>query len=338
MYSRDDVKWMRRALSLARRGLGSTSPNPMVGAVIVNNGSLAGSGYHKKAGEAHAEVNAIADAGVLCRKSTLYVTLEPCCTFGRTPPCTDAILKAGISKVVIGCTDPNPLHAGKGIEILKNAGLEVVCGVEEEQCRRLNEAFFKWISTSMPFVLLKLAVTLDGHIATASGESRWITGEIARKRVQKLRMWADAVMVGGETVRKDKPSLTVREYPCAKQPRRLVASRKMTKDELALYMTGETPEIVAPDSKDAWLSLLQRLGAEKVTSLLIEGGGELAASALAAGIVDKVEMHMAPKILGGKNSRPCVGGPDPDSLNSALNLKDTTVFRLGQDICISGYL
>ena len=187
----EDVRWMKRALKEALKGWGTTSPNPLVGAVIVKNGSLLGAGYHAKAGQAHAEVNAIAAcSGKSLRGATIYVTLEPCCTWGRTPPCTEAILKTGISRVVFGCTDPNPKHAGRAAEILRARGVQVTFPVCEEQCRRLNEPFFKWISTGRPFVLLKMAQTLDGKIATAGGISQWITGKVARQRVQKLRMRA----------------------------------------------------------------------------------------------------------------------------------------------------
>lgn len=331
---------MLEALALAERAWGRTSPNPMVGSLIVKNGRIVGRGFHERAGAPHAEVNALKDAGDKAQGADLYVTLEPCSTTGRTPPCTEAIIKADVKKVFIGSLDPNPKHAGAGVDILRKAGIDVVSGIEEEKCRRLNEAFFKWIVTGKPFVLLKMAMTLDGKIATASGDSKWVTGPIARSRVQKLRQWCDAIMVGGETVRQDHPSLNVREpsdWPC--QPRRFVASNKFSEKELFEIMpSGRKPELARPSSESAWNELLLRLGSENVTALLIEGGGELAASALSAGVVDKVEFHIAPKILGGRNSRAVVGGADPGALAKALELKEVSVEKLGADISVTGYL
>ena len=207
---RSVIEYMPQALELAKLAWGRTSPNPMVGALIVKHDRIIGRGYHRKAGTPHAEINALADCRHSPAGATLYVTLEPCSTYGRTPPCTDAIIKAGISRVVIGCLDPNPKHAGKGVEILRRAGIEVEYPVLEEECLRLNEAFFKWITTGTPFVLLKMAMTLDGKIATVDGDSQWVTGVGAREEVQVLRQWADAIMVGGETARRDHPALTVR--------------------------------------------------------------------------------------------------------------------------------
>lgn len=333
----NNKKWMLRALSLARRGAGFTSPNPMVGAVIVRGGRLVGEGWHRRRGAPHAEINAIKDAGGKVRGATLYVTLEPCCTHGLTPPCTDAIISSGIRKVVVGCLDQNPKHKGRGIEILRKAGIDVEYPVEEDKCRELNEAFFHWIETKLPFVLLKLAMTLDGKIATAGGSSKWITGPEARRRVQKLRQWADAILVGAETVRADHPQLTVRDFKKLKQPRRLVASTKMTEAELLRLMPeGLKPEIVKAKGREGWINILTKLGKEEVTSLLVEGGGELASSLLNAGVVDKIEFHVAPKILGGRNSCPAVGGTDPASLEKALKIEDIQVRRIGGDLCITG--
>lgn len=337
-----DRLYMREALALARMGWGLTSPNPMVGAVIVRDGAIIGRGYHFKAGEAHAEVNALSDVtrhGGDPRGATMYVTLEPCCTTGRTPPCTEAIIAAGIGRVVIGSLDPNPHHAGRGLEQLEAAGIEVAVGVEQTACSELNRAFFKWIVSGKPFVVLKMAMTLDGKIATASGESKWITGPEARRRVQKLRRWCDAIMVGGETVRLDRPNLTVREpesWP--RQPLRLIASRSMDDEELAEYFPDGNVERVEPETTEEWHSLLIRLGARGVTCLLIEGGGELAAAAIDAGAVDMVEFHIAPKLLGGRGSRPVLGGNNPDSMEFARKLHNVKVTHYGEDIAISGYL
>ena len=338
MTVNSDSKYMSLAISLAKRAWGQTSPNPMVGAVIVKNAKIAGKGYHRKAGDPHAEINAINSSNGNIRGSTLYVTLEPCCTFGKTPPCTDAIIAAGIKKIVIGCLDPNPRHAGKGADILKRAGIAVVVGIKEKECIELNEAFFHWITTERPFILLKMAMTLDGKIATQDGKSKWITGPAARRRVQKLRQWADAIMVGAETTRTDKPSLTVREFRKIKQPRRLIVSRKLTKKEaLKLLPKGENPEIISASCRHEWIKELKRLGKEGVVSVLAEGGGELAAALLEAIMVNKIEFHIAPKILGGRNSRPVVGGENPLSLGEAFNLQRTSVRKIGDDLCISGY-
>jgi diaminohydroxyphosphoribosylaminopyrimidine deaminase/5-amino-6-(5-phosphoribosylamino)uracil reductase len=336
---RDDAsKYMLEAVALAEKAWGMTSPNPLVGAIIVKDGAVIGRGFHKQAGTPHAEINALADAGELPQKADLYVTLEPCSTYGRTPPCSEAIIRAGIGRVFIGSTDPNPVHAGRGAEILRNAGIEVITGIEQSACDALNEAFFKWITVKTPFVLLKMAMTLDGKIATENGQSKWITGPAARQRVQRLRQWADAILVGGSTARLDHPSLTVRDLPGWRQPRRLVASKTLTAEELkGLLPEGNIPEIIKAATPLEWQAEMCRLGSENVTALLVEGGGELAATVLAAGIVDKVEFHIAPKILGGRNSRPVVGGANPSSLAEALALKNISVSNIGEDIVITGY-
>ena len=285
----NDEFYMRHAAELARRALGETTPNPIVGAVIVRNGEIIGEGWHHKAGCPHAEIEAIRSAnGANLEGSTIYVTLEPCSSWGRTPPCTDAVLREKFARVVIGCPDPNPKHAGRAVELLRSHGVEVTACVLEEECRKLNEAFFKWVTTGKPFVLLKLAMTLDGRIATQAGKSQWITGPDARRRVPQLRRWADAVMA-------------------------------------VLKNAAE------------WETFLTGLGKRPFVSLLLEGGGELAASALNAGIVDKIEFHYAPKILGGRNSRPGVGGPDPLTLSEAFPIENMSVRQLGADIAVTGY-
>jgi len=308
--------------------------------VLVKNGKVVGRGYHHRAGEPHAEVNAVLDAGRAARGATLYVTLEPCCTHGRTPPCTGLIVETGIGEVVIGCLDPNPEHSGRGVKILRKAGVEVRIGVLEKECLRLNEAFFKWIAAGIPFVTLKLAMTLDGKIATATGESKWISGPQARQRVQRLRMAADAVMVGAGTARADRPSLLVRTKGWWRQPRRLVATKSMDAAKLKSLMPsgGPDPEPVRASGRSQWTKILRRLGNENVVSVLVEGGGELAADLLRSGVVDKLELHVAPKILGGRNSRSAVAGPDSKSLDKALQVKEMECGRLGTDLIITGYL
>ncbi|MBR1951635.1 MAG: bifunctional diaminohydroxyphosphoribosylaminopyrimidine deaminase/5-amino-6-(5-phosphoribosylamino)uracil reductase RibD [Lentisphaeria bacterium] len=336
-----DSGYMRRALELAERACGMTNPNPMVGAVLVRDGKIIGEGYHHRAGEAHAEVNAFADAekrGESTEGSTLYVTLEPCSSYGRTPPCTERILNSGVKRVVIGCLDPNPKHNGKAVAILEKAGISVSSGVEEAACFQLNRAFFCWISTGKPWVVLKMATTLDGKTAAPSGDSFWVTGELARARVQELRRMSDAIMVGANTVRLDHPKLNVRipeSWP--RQPLRLVASGSMTEDELATYFPDGNAELADPAS-EGWENFLLRLGKRKIMMLLLEGGAELAGSALSAGAVDHVEFHIAPKILGGRNSHPAVGGEDPGKMLDALALENVKVSRYGDDVAVSGDL
>ena len=341
MSADSDAIHMREALELALLGWGLTNPNPMVGAVLVKNGMVVGRGYHHRAGEAHAEIEALRDArehGVDPRGGELLVTLEPCSTTGRTGPCTGAIIAAGVRRVVIGGMDPNPAHAGRGARLLREAGIEVCSGILERECAGINYSFFKWIVTGRPFVMLKLATTLDGRIATASGSSRWVTGPEARKRVQRLRRMADAVMVGGGTMRCDRPRLTVREpedWP--RQPLRVIATRRgVPEDELArLFPDGRVETVNLPDRR-SWNDFLSLLGERKMVNLLIEGGGELAASALAAGVVDRVEFHIAPKILGGRDSRPAVGGDSPEFMDAAIKLENISVERCGDDVIVSG--
>ena len=337
----DDRGWMRHALKLAARAWGRTSPNPLVGAVVVREGELVGAGYHHRAGEPHAEVNALAAAGAAARGATLYVTLEPCSTHGRTPPCTAAVLAAGVCRVVVASRDPNPKHQGRGIELLRAAGLTVDVGVEAAAAAALNEAFCCWVRERRPYVLLKLAMTADGKIATPAGESQWITGPAARRRVQRLRQWADAVMVGGETARRDDPSLLVRtprDWP--RQPLRLIASRSgRLPPTLKVLTDGRAPtRVVHADTPADWLALLRQLGAENITALLVEGGGDLAAELLAAGVVDQLALFIAPVLLGGRRSRPVLGGADPASLAAAHRLHDTRVTRCGPDFLLTGYL
>ena len=338
-----DSNCMNEALALAKLGWGHTNPNPMVGAVVVSEeGKIIGRGYHAKAGGPHAEVNAIQDAlrrCGSCENGTVYVTLEPCCTTGRTPPCTDAIIAAGLKRVVAGSLDPNPKHAGKGIEILEQHGIRCVTGVMQDECIELNRPFFKYISTGKPFVILKMAMTLDGKIANPDCSSKWITGPEARSRVQQLRRLADAIMVGGGTLRADKPNLTVREPEgWWRQPRRIIVSGSMSDDDVAGYFPDGNVFRVAPASAGEWQDLMTQLGKEECMVLLVEGGGELADTVLKAGIVDYVEFHIAPKLLGGRNSIPVLGGDHPGDLADALKLHRVKIERYGDDIAVSGYM
>ncbi len=333
---KDDRYWMRKALHLAERGIGTVSPNPMVGAVIVKQGRLLGQGWHVRPGEAHAEINAIRSLKNpgSCKNATIYVTLEPCSSWGRTPPCCDALIRYGFSRVVIGSIDPNPKHAGNAVALLRSHGIEVVTDVEKKACDHLNRSFFKWIQTGKPFVLLKMAETLDGKIACANGCSQWITSAPARKRVQKLRLQADVIMAGGETYRVDHPRFTVRQEDgtVIKTPRRIIVSNH---PEKLVFPDGSWETAALPTPGD-WQDFFARLGEENVTNVLLEGGGELAASALAADIVDEVEFHIAPKILGGRDSRTAVAGENPLDLQNAYHLKNMEVKKVGCDLVIRG--
>jgi diaminohydroxyphosphoribosylaminopyrimidine deaminase/5-amino-6-(5-phosphoribosylamino)uracil reductase len=373
-----DELFMRQALQLARRGFGTTSPNPMVGAVLVRRGQVIGRGWHRRAGLPHAEIEALRDAeqrGHNPRGATLYVTLEPCCTQGRTPPCTDAIKAAGIKRVVVGATDPNPKHAGHGFKILRRAGITVVTGVLAADCARLNEAFNHWIVHRTPLVTVKAAMTLDGKIATASGESKWITGEKARAYGMKLRRGSDAILVGVNTILADNPSLTVRGRRAESGMRkrqnslwrivldslaRTPLNAKVVADEFA----GLTTIVVsdrAPKSRVAELAkrvdvrvapgreskttnpktqielrwLLRTLGAENVTSLLVEGGGEVNASFLLGGFAQRVAFFYAPKILGGRDSRKAVAGDGAAKLSDVIPLEELKWQRLGDDLLLT---
>lgn len=336
----EDIFYMKKALALAGKGLGSVSPNPMVGALLVKDGVVIGEGWHIRAGEGHAEVNAFADAakkGNDVKNAVLYVTLEPCSTTGRTGACTDVILASRVKKVVIGCLDPNPKHAGRAVKILEDAGIEVIFPVLEKECQLLNEAFFHWITTGKPFVLLKIAQTLDGKIACFNGNSQWITGKEARKRVMELRLWADAVVTGGNTFRKDHPRFTVRdeEGNVKKTPRRFIVTRDV--NEMKKWIpAGENWECVSLENSQAWDLFLTDLGSRNIVSILLECGGTLAASALEAKAVNRIEFHIAPKILGGENSFLSVAGRSPEELNEAYLLKDVEYVPYGNDLAFCG--
>jgi diaminohydroxyphosphoribosylaminopyrimidine deaminase/5-amino-6-(5-phosphoribosylamino)uracil reductase len=365
-----DIDFMRQAFRLARRGYGSTSPNPMVGAVLVHHGKIIGRGWHHRAGEPHAEIEALRDAqkrGLSPRGATLFVTLEPCCTHGRTPPCTEAIKTAGVKRVVVGATDPNPKHAGKGFAILKRARIEIVHGVFGNECAKLNEAFNHWIVRRTPVVTVKTAMTLDGKIATASGESKWITGAKSRAHGMKLRLGSDAILVGINTILADDPSLTARVVQSSKfkvqshRLRRIVLdskartplSAKVVGDEFACLTTIVVSKfapkklvaalakrvnvLVAPVSKSAidvrWL--LKKLGGENVTSLLVEGGGEVNASFLLGGFAQRVAFFYAPKILGGRDARKSVAGEGVKSLEDMVRLREVEWRKLGEDLLLT---
>ena len=361
------IAFMQRALGLARRAKGRTSPNPLVGAVIVKDGKVIGEGYHQKAGSPHAEVHALNAAGEGAKGATLYTTLEPCCHWGRTPPCTEALIRAGIAQVYVAEVDPNPSVAGKGVRLLQNAGINVHVGVLRQEASDLNEVHRKYIQTGRPFVILKTAMSLDGKIATASGESQWITSEASRQRGHEVRDAVDAILVGRRTVARDNPSLTTRLQNGEGQDaiRIVLDSHGRTRPDARIFnpdseagvIVAVTPEappenvdalekvgaevITVPDAHGqvCFKRLMEILGKREITSVLIEGGSQINAAALAAGIVDKVMCFIAPKLIGGQNAPGPIGGVGIHSLTEAANLRRIRVTPMPEhDILIEGYL
>ena len=362
----NDHKYMQQALDLAAKGRGRTSPNPMVGAMVVKDGRVMGRGYHQRAGSPHAEVNAIDDAGDRTRGATIYVTLEPCNHFGRTPPCTRKIIDAGIRRVVVAMTDPNPDVQGGGTETLRGQGLDVTTGICEKEARTLNEGFITWVTTGKPFVIVKCAATLDGRMATRTGDSRWVTGPASRRFVHRIRHGVDGIMVGVETVKKDDPSLTTRlEGETGSDPTRIILDTRLSIPLTAkmLHQTSHAPTWVvcgtdaSTDRRTALektgarvitaslkagridlSALMKQLGAMGITSLLIEGGGTVIGSAFAADIADKICFFYAPKILGGDDGVPICRGAGPESMKQSISIHDLSVFRFDADVMIQGYL
>ncbi len=356
---------MRRALALAQQALGTTSPNPAVGAVLVRNGQVVGEGLTQPAGQAHAEVVALRQAGELARGATLYVTLEPCCHHGRTPPCTQAIIDAQVGEVHFSTIDPNPLVAGKGREELQKAGIQVVVGDEGKAARKLNEAYFKFITTGIPFVTAKFGASLDGKIATRTGDTRWITGEAARREAHRLlRATSDAMMVGIGTVLADDPQLTARDpdgHPLPRQPLRIVvdstgrtpASSRLLQEPGSVLVAGaripqerakalslagaQVSQFPAENGSVDLKALLAYLGQRDITSVLAEGGGTLLGSLFDHGLVDKVVAFIAPLIIGGVGATPAVGGLGSATLGEALRLQDVHTEQIGEDIMVVGY-
>jgi len=362
----DHEFFMQLALDLAEKGRGFTAPNPMVGALVVKDGKVVGQGYHQALGGPHAEVNAIAAAGEAARGADLYVTLEPCNHTGRTPPCTEKILAAGIRRVIMAMADPNPNVAGGGRGYLQGRGVEVLSGICEPRARQINEVFVKFACTRRPFVVLKCAATLDGRIATRTGDARWVTGEQARGLGHRLRHWLDSIMVGVKTVRADDPSLTTRldDLP-GRDPVRLILDthlktpvgakmlRQQSESDTIIFCKSSAdptrrralaaagarvmavPEKAGRIDLAALMTVLGQLG---LTSLLIEGGAEVSAAALAADIVDKIYFFYAPKILGGDDGVPICRGPGPELMRQCKPVKDLEVRRLGEDVLVAGYL
>ncbi len=354
-----DTKYMKRALTLARKGIGRTSPNPAVGCVIVKNGAVIGEGWHRKAGEAHAEINALAMAGAESRGADVYVTLEPCSHTGRTPPCSDALIRAGVKRVVAGMLDPNPLVSGRGFAALKKAGIETSCGICEDDCRAVNLPFIKHVTTGIPYVTYKCAMTLDGNIATITGESRWISCEESRKYVHRMRSRMDAVMVGVDTIIADNPQLTVRHVR-GKDPLRVIVDTRLRTPESVSVLNGElssrtviaTTEsnprvhlrylkqgvtIIVCEEFDGRVSmedLLQKLGTMGVQSVLLEGGSRLAGTMLQSGLIDELVIFIAPKVIGSNGFAPFTL-QGITSMSQAIKLDFTTVCRSGSDIVVT---
>ena len=360
--------FMKRALDLARQGKGRTSPNPLVGAVVVKAGRVVGEGYHQKAGTPHAEIHALNAAGGNAKGATLYTNLEPCCHWGRTPPCTEALLQAGVAQVYIAEVDPNPNVAGKGIRQLQKAGVRVHVGINAEEAAQLNEVHRKYIQTGKPFVILKIAVSLDGKIATVSGESQWITSEASRQQGHEIRDTVDAILVGSGTVTHDNPALTTRLQDGKGQDatRIVLDSHGRTSTEARIFNPESSAGVivaVTPDAPARNINTLEKAGAEvitvpevrgkvclkrlmeilgerEVTSVLIEGGGEVNASAVAAGIVDKVMCFIAPKLIGGRDAPGAIGGEGIASLKRVPQLQRIRITPISdsEDFLIEGYL
>ncbi len=354
-----DEAYMKLALELAQKGCGWTAPNPMVGAVIVKNGEIIGSGYHQRYGQLHAERNALAACTQSPQGATLYVTLEPCCHYGKTPPCTEAIIENDISRVVIGSPDPNPLVAGKGVALLRQHGIAVTEGVLREQCDRLNQVFLHYIQHQTPYVVMKYAMTMDGKIATHSGLSKWITGEAARQQVQQDRHRYSAIMVGVGTVLADDPLLTCR-LPDSKNPVRVICDTHLRtplnnqivqtakdvptiiatscddEEKLTLYRQANCQICMVPEQKGHLdlRQLMQALGQQKIDSILLEGGGTLNWAALQSGIVHKVQAYIAPKLFGGAEAKSPVEGLGVDTPVQAVRLTPPQVIHLGDDILL----
>ncbi|MBI4596685.1 MAG: bifunctional diaminohydroxyphosphoribosylaminopyrimidine deaminase/5-amino-6-(5-phosphoribosylamino)uracil reductase RibD [Candidatus Tectomicrobia bacterium] len=360
----DHQDYIQRTLYLAQKARGQTSPNPLVGAVVVKDGLIVGEGYHRKAGEPHAEILALEQAGEKAEGATLYCNLEPCTHYGRTPPCYRAIIDARIKEVVVAVEDPNPLVSGKGIENLREHDISVISGILEEEARRVNEVFFKYISTKMPFVIMKIATSLDGKMATYTGDSKWISNEASRSLVHQWRSEVDAVVVGVNTIIKDDPLLTSR-LVAGRNPKRVIVDSRLRipTDSKVLTTLDEAPTILATTSQASsrkvssleslgvevlvlpereglvsMMDLMGELGKKEITSLLLEGGASLIAAALDEGVVDKVYFFLAPKLIGGKEAPGPIGGQGVELVSEAILLCDVCFENIDSDILVSGYI
>jgi len=365
MKTENELQFMQKAIALARKGSFRVSPNPKVGCVLVKKGKVISRGSHRHFGGRHAEINALRKAGVRAKGSTMYINLEPCRHYGKTPPCTEAIKKAGVKKVVVGMVDPNPLVKGKGLRELKAKGIKIKLGVLTEECAKLNEPYIKYITRRIPFVILKSAMSLDGKIATQKGDSKWITSEASRKYAKALRSEVDAILVGIDTVLKDNPGLL--SSNSKKRPTRVIVDSRLRIPLDARVLNSRAPTIVATrkgaDKRKIenlqtrgvevlqvprWRKhprrgldlkfLMKQLARKGVASLLIEGGGKVNASALEMGLVDKVLFFIAPKIIGGEDAITPVEGEGIDRIGQAIILKDTRIGRFGEDLLFEGYI
>lgn len=361
---KSDREYMQLALDLAASAKGNTNPNPCVGAVLVKDGVIVGTGLHRKAGEPHAEVHAFNMAGDHARGATLYVTLEPCSHFGKTPPCANLVKESGVSRVVVATMDPNPSVAGRGINLLREAGIEVEVGLLEGEARKLNERFIHNMVTNKPFVISKFAMTLDGKIATHNGHSKWITSEEARLQVHKLRHEIDGILVGVGTVLADNPSLTTRlPNRQGKNPIRIILDSELKTPLNANVVNTVEAETIIVCGKEVdstkvrqltdngvqvlfvqkteqgldLVEMLDELYKLGITDLLVEGGAEIHASFLRAGLINKVLVYMAPKLLGGRHSKTPFAGMDIDTIDEALQLEFESIEQVGPDLCITAY-
>ncbi len=365
MVTEQDVYFMRHAMALAARGTGWVNPNPLVGAVIVRDGRIIAEGWHERYGGLHAERNAFKNCREDAAGATMYVTLEPCCHYGKTPPCTEAVIEHGIARVVVGLTDPNPLVAGKGIGLLREAGIEVEVGVCDEELRFQNRVFLKYIQKRMPWVVMKSAMTLDGKIAAYTGDSQWVTGEPARMKVQEMRCVYMGIMVGSGTVAADNPMLNCRLEGDVRQPVRIVvdSSARIAVDSRLVATAGSYRTIVAhiasADSEKLkrlsacgvetllcgeseghvdCMDMLLRLGKMGIDSILLEGGGQLNETFLRNGLIDEVYAFVAPKLVGGKEAKTPVEGKGFERMSEAVELKRVEVETIGKDILIHGLI
>jgi diaminohydroxyphosphoribosylaminopyrimidine deaminase/5-amino-6-(5-phosphoribosylamino)uracil reductase len=361
------MDYMKQALSLAKLALGQVSPNPAVGAVVIKDGEVVGQGYTQPPGSSHAEVMALNQAGEKARGGIMYVTLEPCCHQGRTPPCTKAIISTGISEVHLAMLDPNPLVSGRGEEELEREGIKTYVGEHAEEAREINEAYIKYITTAMPFVTAKFAVSLDGKIATKSGDSEWISGSESRKYVHYLRYTTDAIMAGANTVISDNPRLTCRYAgtggEAKKQPLRVIVDGRGRTSSIAQVFNESGKALLAldrlvePEKKKAFTQvgvellelpseeglldleiLLRTLGERGITSVLVEGGGILLGSLFDRDLVDKVIAFITPIIIGGKDAKTAVAGKGIDKVIDAMKLERVSVEKFGEDLMVSGYI
>lgn len=355
--------FMNIALNLALKAKGNTSPNPMVGALVVKNGRIIGRGYHERAGLAHAEIIALNEAGKNAKGATLYVTFEPCAHFGRTPPCVDSIIKSGIREVIIGMVDLNPLNNGKGILMLKEGGIKVRVGFLEDKLKKINESFIKYITKKMPFVTVKVAESLDGRLATKTGDSKWITSDKSRALSHRMRQNYDAIMVGVNTVLRDNPKLDT--WFSKKHPKKIIVDSQLSVPQDANIFSGhsqvilvtlpakpgqetENRKILSQKTKVLEVKekagqinlkdMLKKLAQLEITNILVEGGGTLNGSLFDEGLVDKVLFFISPKIIGGKDAIGSVMGRGISRMDKAIKLKDLSLKRIGEDFLVEGYV